>query len=56
MQLGACCTYWFILPFLLNLFSMANALAPGVPHMNTEDDVYDDYFIPKDSIVIANMW
>ncbi|KAF5341790.1 hypothetical protein D9611_001158 [Ephemerocybe angulata] len=28
----------------------------GVPHSSTEDDVYDGYFIPKDSIVIPNLW
>ena len=24
--------------------------------MNTEEDVFEDYFIPKGSIVIANLW
>jgi hypothetical protein len=28
----------------------------GVPHLNMEDDVYGEYFIPKDSIVISNLW
>ncbi|KAI6133500.1 CyP450 monooxygenase [Pisolithus thermaeus] len=28
----------------------------GVPHMTTEDDVYNGYFIPKDTIVLANIW
>ncbi|EMD40455.1 hypothetical protein CERSUDRAFT_80124 [Gelatoporia subvermispora B] len=34
-----------------------NPVAPlGVPHRLSEDDVHDGYFIPKDSIVIANIW
>ncbi|KAG6901516.1 hypothetical protein C0995_010939 [Termitomyces sp. Mi166 len=28
----------------------------GLPHMVMEDDIYDGYFIPKGSIVIANLW
>ncbi|TDL20071.1 cytochrome P450 [Rickenella mellea] len=28
----------------------------GVPHVNTENDVYNGYFIPKGSIVMANIW
>lgn len=28
----------------------------GAPHTVTEDDVYNDYFIPKDTIVISNAW
>ncbi|KAG1821682.1 cytochrome P450 [Suillus subaureus] len=28
----------------------------GVPHMTTESDVYNGYFIPKDTIVFANIW
>ncbi|TDL20079.1 cytochrome P450 oxidoreductase OrdA-like protein [Rickenella mellea] len=34
-----------------------NPVAPmGLPHVNTEDDVYDGYFIPKGSILMANIW
>ncbi|KAF8885935.1 cytochrome P450 [Infundibulicybe gibba] len=32
------------------------ALPLGVPHASTEDDVYKGYFIPKGSIVFANIW
>jgi hypothetical protein len=28
----------------------------GVAHASTIDDVYEGYFIPKGSIVIANTW
>ncbi|KAI1078886.1 cytochrome P450 [Whalleya microplaca] len=28
----------------------------GLPHTNTEDDVCEGYFIPKDSIVCPNVW
>ncbi|GJJ13551.1 hypothetical protein Clacol_007806 [Clathrus columnatus] len=28
----------------------------GVPHAALEDDAYGDYFIPKGSIVFANLW
>ncbi|KAI0061753.1 cytochrome P450 [Artomyces pyxidatus] len=28
----------------------------GLPHATTEDDVYDGYFIPEGSTVIANSW
>ncbi|KAI0050259.1 cytochrome P450 [Auriscalpium vulgare] len=28
----------------------------GVPHRCTEDDVYEGYFIPKGSMIIANAW
>ncbi|VDC01476.1 unnamed protein product [Peniophora sp. CBMAI 1063] len=28
----------------------------GVPHRSTEDDHYNDYFVPKGTIVIPNIW
>ncbi len=28
----------------------------GVPHCSLEDDEYRGYFIPKGSVVIANIW
>ncbi|KAJ3557115.1 hypothetical protein NM688_g1644 [Phlebia brevispora] len=28
----------------------------GVPHVLTEDDEYDGYFLPKGSVFIANLW
>ena len=31
-------------------------LRPGVPHRSIKDDVYRDWLIPKDSIIITNIW
>ena len=28
----------------------------GAPHLSTADDVYNDYHIPANSLVIANQW
>ncbi|KAI0387367.1 putative cytochrome P450 oxidoreductase OrdA-like protein [Hypomontagnella monticulosa] len=28
----------------------------GLPHANTEDDVYEGYLIPKGSVILANVW
>lgn len=28
----------------------------GMPHLSTSDDEYDGYFIPKDSILLVNVW
>jgi cytochrome P450 len=28
----------------------------GLPHMSTSDDTYDNYFIPKGSIILCNIW
>ena len=28
----------------------------GIPHLLTEDDVYDGHFIPAGTIVVANQW
>ncbi|KAG9218210.1 hypothetical protein CCMSSC00406_0005891 [Pleurotus cornucopiae] len=30
--------------------------AIGVPHSSTKDDIYRDYYIPKGSIIFANIW
>ena len=29
---------------------------PGLPHVATTDDIYEGYFIPKGSTVVANVW
>lgn len=28
----------------------------GIPHTTTQDDVYEGYFIPRGSMVLANIW
>lgn len=28
----------------------------GIPHMSVEDDTYGDYFIPKGSLILPNIW
>lgn len=28
----------------------------GLPHVSTEDDMYEGYFIPKGSLLLANIW
>ncbi|TDL26569.1 cytochrome P450 [Rickenella mellea] len=34
-----------------------NPVAPmGLPHVSAEDDVYNGYYIPKGSILMANIW
>lgn len=30
--------------------------AGGIPHMLTEDDTYEGYFLPKGTILFANAW
>jgi len=29
---------------------------PAVPRMNTDDDIYNGYFIPAGSTIIVNSW
>lgn len=28
----------------------------GIPHLSTEDDEYNGYFIPKGTLIIGNIW
>lgn len=28
----------------------------GVPHVSNKDDEYNGYFIPKGTIIVANIW
>lgn len=28
----------------------------GLPHVVMEDDVYEGYLIPKDSVILPNIW
>lgn len=42
--------YLFIYPCLERIYH------PGLPHMATNSDEYDGYYIPKGTIVIGNAW
>ncbi|KAF8882785.1 cytochrome P450 [Mucidula mucida] len=48
------------LPFVDALIREVTRMHPaaptGIPHTTIEDDVHDGYFIPKGSIVFANIW
>ncbi|KLO19241.1 cytochrome P450 [Schizopora paradoxa] len=47
------------LPYIDNIVKELlrfSAVVPMVPHSNEEDDVYNGFFIPKGSWVIANLW
>lgn len=28
----------------------------GIPHMSTEDDIWNEYLIPKGSLLMPNIW
>ena len=32
------------------------AVPLNAPHLSTEDDAYNGFFIPKDTTVLVNMW
>ncbi|KAF8158897.1 cytochrome P450 [Mycena galopus ATCC 62051] len=38
------------------VFRWRPILPLGVPHLTTEDNVYEGYFIPKGTMVFANIW
>ncbi|KAI0260943.1 cytochrome P450 [Gloeopeniophorella convolvens] len=48
------------LPYVSAIFSeilrWATTSPPGLPHRTLVSDTYRGYFIPKDSIVVANIW
>jgi cytochrome P450 len=34
-----------------------NPVGPmGLPHMTTEDDIYEGYLIPKGAVIMPNIW
>ena len=43
-------------PFPFVLKTLTERVIPGIPHVPTEDDVYEGYFIPKGISVMANIW
>jgi cytochrome P450 len=38
------------------LLRLGTVLPQGAPHTVREDDMHEGYFIPKNSIIIANIW
>jgi len=44
-----------LLPGFANIKS-PDPSSKGVPHLLTEDDEYNGYFIPKGTIVISSVW
>ncbi|KAJ6540312.1 cytochrome P450 [Mycena capillaripes] len=51
---------WMPIVPLGTSFALSSFKAPeisrGIPHRAMADDVYESYFIPKDTLVIANIW
>ncbi|GJJ15124.1 hypothetical protein Clacol_009399 [Clathrus columnatus] len=48
------------MPYISALIKEVLRWAPpapmGLPHCVTQDEIYSDYFIPKDTIIFANIW
>ena len=58
-------SHWnLVLPFGTRpFFSLSSSLLPssdefteGIPHMSTNDDEYNGFYIPKGTIMIRNAW
>lgn len=61
LQVGARCSSWWVFLrvsyFCYNTFSMTlNSFIKGLRHHVIEDDTYENYVIPKNTTVIANIW
>ncbi|EWG52463.1 hypothetical protein FVEG_11206 [Fusarium verticillioides 7600] len=54
------CSDWTILPYanaVVKEILRWNPVVPmGLPHTSTEDDVFEGYFIPKDALIMPNIW
>jgi cytochrome P450 len=46
----------YIDAFIKELLRWRPIIIGGVPHSNLEDDVYNGYYIPKNSIIIGSHW
>ncbi|KAJ7598144.1 cytochrome P450 [Mycena floridula] len=42
--------------FIKEIFRFHIPVPSGIPHCTTADDIHNGYLIPKDSIVICNIW
>jgi hypothetical protein len=43
-------------PFVVIIVSTILTSCEGVPHMSTNDDEYNGFYIPKGTIMIGNAW
>lgn len=46
----------YVSAVLMETLRWHNVTPLGIPHMTTEDDEYEGYFIPKGTLVMANVW
>jgi len=46
----------YIRALLKETLRYRNPFPQGIPHMSTEDQVYNGYFIPKNTIAMINVW
>ena len=44
------------IPFVVIIVSIILTSSEGVPHMSSNDDEYNGYYIPKGTLIIANAW
>ena len=43
-------------PFVIVIVATILTSSEGVPHMSTNDDEYNGYYIPKGTVMIGNAW
>jgi cytochrome P450 len=46
----------YISALVKEVFRWGQVAPQGVPHALREDDLYKGYFIPKNSVIIPNIW
>ena len=44
------------MPFVIIIITTILTSSEGIPHMTTNDDEYNGFYIPKGTIVIGNAW
>ncbi|PFH48807.1 hypothetical protein AMATHDRAFT_49202 [Amanita thiersii Skay4041] len=44
------------IPSIIELTCLESAYRIGTPHMTTQDDEYEGYFIPRGTVVMGNAW
>lgn len=49
-------SFRFVLPLFIQSFSRIIPFFAGIPHSTTSPDVYNDYHIPQNAMVIPNIW